>query len=60
MVNWCSKHQLFEICPECMREQREDRERREWCLEKAKQEPDCDITVGGTQLTPPSGDSKHG
>lgn len=23
MMNWCSKHQLFEICPECMRELQE-------------------------------------
>jgi hypothetical protein len=31
-----------------------------WCEAKAKAEPDCDITVGGQQLTPVDGDEKHG
>jgi hypothetical protein len=46
MLNWCSKHDLFEICPECMREAREDRERREWCLRMAKLESDSPIGAG--------------
>lgn len=46
MLNWCSKHDLFEICPECMREQREEREQREWCLRMAKLEGDSEITAG--------------
>lgn len=45
-MNWCDKHGLFEICPECMREQREARERQEWCLKMARLEGDADITVG--------------
>jgi hypothetical protein len=46
MLNWCSKHELFEICPECMREMREARELREWCLRMAKIEGDTEITAG--------------
>ena len=46
MMGWCSKHELFEICPECMREVREERERREWCLRMARLEGNGEITAG--------------
>jgi hypothetical protein len=46
MMNWCSKHQLFEVCPECIREVREAKEQREWCLRMAKREGDAEITAG--------------
>lgn len=52
MMNWCSKHDLFEICPECMREQREEREHREWCLRMAKLEGDASIGAGSLAIDP--------
>jgi hypothetical protein len=47
MLNWCSKHQLFEICPECIREVQEARERQAWCLRMAKREG----TAGDPEIT---------